>query len=50
MRSETFFAELTRRSVSKAAVAYAIGAWLLVRVAARVTDVPTDNTGGAAHE
>jgi hypothetical protein len=36
MKVDTFFSELKRRNVYKAAVAYAIVGWLLIQVAAQV--------------
>ncbi len=36
MKSDNFFAELQRRNVYKVAVAYAVGAWLLIQIATQV--------------
>jgi hypothetical protein len=32
-----FFAELKRRNVYKVAIAYAVGAWLLIQIASQIS-------------
>ncbi len=45
MNPKKFFAELKRRNVYKVAIAYAVGAWLLIQVATQIFPFSKFRTG-----